>query len=245
MWCSTACPRRGRTTRPDTAATPRQQRPSIAKPRAEALRCAAATMPGEMSVTDPSRRTPACFRLSRKNPVPASISSAVTAQPSDRHRGTGRGRRRCSARVRSTTSRRMSTPPSRGRGRSPAGSPHACATRSGAFTARRTPPCRGVLDERGHADGAVLGGEQRRKLLSLDLQPGLQRRLEAAVDRLLGSPQCVRRSGDERRHERLRCGVHVVGSDHSVDEPDRQRLGSIDEPAGKDQVLRASGPDQP
>ena len=43
---------------------------------ASALRSAAATMPGERSVTLPRAVRPACMRLSRKNPVPQPSSSA-------------------------------------------------------------------------------------------------------------------------------------------------------------------------
>ncbi|COY10324.1 Uncharacterised protein [Mycobacterium tuberculosis] len=77
MWCSTACP----TTRskasssygmPSASAT----RPSMSSPSACPLRVATLTMPGERSVTDPRRATPAWIKLSRKNPVPQPSSSA-------------------------------------------------------------------------------------------------------------------------------------------------------------------------
>ena len=45
----------------------------------------------------------------------------------------------------------------------------------------------------------VLGGEQRRELLPLDLQPGLEVDRQARVDRLLGRPQRVRRAFGELR----------------------------------------------
>ena len=52
-------------------------RRSSARALFRALRWAASTMPGDRSVTCTSSRTPACLRLSEKNPVPAPSSSAL------------------------------------------------------------------------------------------------------------------------------------------------------------------------
>ena len=84
-------------------------------------------------------------------------------------------------------------------------------------------------------------GEQRRELLALDLQPGVEVDLEAPVDGLLGRPHGVR-----RRRARTaaptpppRRTPASAGND-PVDQPDGQRLVGLDEPAGEDQVLGAA-----
>src|SRR4051794_10849751 len=101
-----------------------------------------------------------------------------------------------------------------------------------------------ILDEGLHPDGAVPRGEQCGELLALQLQAGVEVDLEPAVDDLLGRAQGVRRRVRELGGPLHRLGVHLVGGDDLVRQADREGLVGLDEPAGEDEVLGTTRPDE-
>src|SRR3954451_18622763 len=96
---------------------------------------------------------------------------------------------------------------------------------------------RAVLDERLHADGPVLGGEQRGELLRLDGETGVEVDGQALVDRLLRGAQRIRRSVGELLRPASGDVVDLLGRNDLVDEAYPQRLLSADEPSGEAEVL--------
>src|SRR4051812_42776351 len=95
-----------------------------------------------------------------------------------------------------------------------------------------------VLDERLHADGAVVGGEQRGKLLRLDRESGVEVDRQSLVDRLLRRAQGIGRAVGELLRPPAGGVVDLLGRNDLVDETDPQRLLRTDEAAREAEVLR-------
>ena len=110
---------------------------------------------------------------------------------------------------------------------------------------RRRSPCPARSQRTMHAEGTVLGGEDRGELLPLDLEPGVEVDLAPAVDALLGCPEGERRGPGELARPRDRGVVDLLGRQHLVDQPDRQGLLGLDEPPREDHVLGPARADEP
>src|SRR5919202_6786169 len=73
-----------------------------------------------------------------------------------------------------------------------------------------------LLEEGSHPRCAVLSGEERRELLTLDLQPRVEVGLQAVVNGLLGGAECKQRTGGELARPCEGGGIHLFGLDHLV-----------------------------
>ena len=103
------------------------------------------------------------------------------------------------------------------------------------------PGRRAFLDERPHAFFLIVGPEQRREQLALDLDAGRHRHVELArrTARLCRRDGRRRLGRDLRRPSRGPARSSASGSVDGVDEPDAQRLVGVDDGAGVDQLARA------
>src|SRR5690606_7793264 len=101
-----------------------------------------------------------------------------------------------------------------------------------------------LLHEAAHAALAVLGGEQAREPVPFDGEAGVDVRLQAGVDGLLGRAQRQRRTLRQLRGPGVRLLVDLGGGHHPVHQAERQRLVGPDLTAGEDEVLRAGRADE-
>src|SRR5581483_1122649 len=101
-----------------------------------------------------------------------------------------------------------------------------------------------LLRERPHALPLILGGEERREEDRLVGEAGAEVALQRAVRRVLRRRErdgrALRERGGRLEHTVEELGRRIDGGD----EPDPQRLGGVDRPPGKDQVLGERGPDR-
>ena len=81
--------------------------------------------------------------------------------------------------------------------------------------------------------------------IGLQPQPLLQRQVGAGPHRLFGVAAGDRRGGGDFGGQRGHRIIQLPGGNDAVDQPNVQSLGSGEQPAGKQQLARPSGADQP
>ncbi|CAB4929431.1 unannotated protein [freshwater metagenome] len=102
-----------------------------------------------------------------------------------------------------------------------------------------------MLYEGRHSELLVVGREQARERLSLDLQAGGQIGFEPSIDGSLGRGERERRAAGEFGRPGVRIGVHVLRRNDTVDKADGECLLRLDEASAEDEVLRPRRSNEP